>query len=98
MYKVKLINSEKGLNTTIEVDAEEYILDAAKRQGVEIPYSCCAGACVTCSAKLLEGKVYQDTTFLKPQEIEAGFLLTCKSYPQSDCIILTHQEDALLDL
>ena len=98
MYKVQLINSEKGLNTTIEVDAEEYILDAAKRQGVALPYSCCAGTCVTYSAKLIKGKVYQDTTFLKPKEIEAGFVLTCKSYAQSDCILLTHQEDALLDL
>jgi len=97
-YKVTLINEEKGLNKTIEVKGDEYIQEAAERQGIELPISCRAGACVSCTGKLLKGQVDQDHIFLKPKELDAGFLLLCKSYPMSDCVILTHQEDALLDV
>ncbi len=98
MFKVTLINDEKGLNETIRVADDEYIFDAAERQGVKIPISCCAGACVTCTGKLLKGEVEQDHNFLKPKELDAGYVLTCRAYAKSDCVILTHQEDALLDL
>jgi ferredoxin len=47
---------------------------------------------------LLEGEVEQNEVSLKPEEIEAGFILTCKSYPRADCVIAIHQEDALLNL
>ena len=98
IYNITLLNKEKGLNSTIKVRGDEFIYDAAVQQGVQLPISCCAGACVTCTAKLLEGKVDQDHIFLKRKEEEAGFILTCKSVPLSDCVILTHQEDALLEI
>ncbi len=97
-YKVKLINKEKGIDNVIEVNANEYILDAAERQGYNLPYSCRAGVCVSCTAKLEKGTVYHDYDFLKDKEIDAGFFLTCKAYATSDCVVTTHQEDALLDL
>ncbi|WP_330203722.1 2Fe-2S iron-sulfur cluster-binding protein [Cyanobacterium sp. DS4] len=97
-YKIRLINEEKGIDNVIEVNADEYILDAAERQGFNLPYSCRAGVCVSCTAKIVEGSVNHDYDFLKDKEIEAGFFLTCKAYATSDCVIKTHQEDALLDL
>lgn len=97
-YKIKLINEEKGIDNVIEVNADEYILDAAERQGFNLPYSCRAGVCVSCTAKIVEGSVNHDYDFLKDKEIEAGFFLTCKAYATSDGVIKTHQEDALLDL
>ena len=98
VYNVTLVNKSLGLNKTIKVRDDEYILDAAEQQGLNLPVSCRAGVCINCTGRLVKGQVDQDHSFLRPKELAAGFLLTCKSYPLSDCVILTHQEEDLLDL
>jgi ferredoxin len=97
VYSITLLQKDQAASTTIKVGADEYILESAEDQGLKLPASCYAGRCITCVSRLLEGEVDQDHVFLKPDELAAGFILTCKSYPRSDCVILTHQEDALLN-
>ena len=60
------------------------VLDAALAEGADLPFACKGGVCCTCRAKLLSGQVEMDANYaLEPDELAAGYILTCQAHPRS---------------
>ncbi len=67
------------------------ILDVLVKEKHDVPYSCTAGACSTCMAKVLQGKVRMDACYaLDEEEIKAGYCLTCQAHPDTDVVEISY--------
>ena len=94
-YTVTL-QTPDGSTESYECDAETTILDALEEAGIDHPSSCRAGACSACLGKVIEGSVNNDEqSFLDDDQLEDGWSLLCVATPESDCVILTEQEENL---
>jgi ring-1,2-phenylacetyl-CoA epoxidase subunit PaaE len=69
------------------------ILEAGNDIGADLPYSCTAGVCSTCKAKVIEGEVEMDVNFaLEDYEVEAGYVLSCQCYPITSKVVLSYDQ------
>lgn len=81
---------------TLEMEMEsagETILDAAFKAGGDLPFACKGGVCCTCKAKILEGTATMDVNYaLEPDEVEAGYILTCQAHPTSKTLTVSFDD------
>lgn len=78
-----------GIKHPLFVPHQHSILTAALENGIELPYSCRAGRCSSCRAKLLQGNVQMHYNEVLTDEDEAnGFILTCTGHPVSDDVVI----------
>ncbi len=96
--RVEAYGEEKTCQVTVIADGRaidfalatvgENILDAGMHNGMELPYSCKAGVCSTCKAKLVSGEADMDISHgLEAHEIQAGYILACQAHPLSDVVV-----------
>ena len=65
------------------------ILDAALKQGADLPFACKGGVCCTCKARLIEGEVEMEVNWgLEQEEVEQGYILTCQSHPITEKVVV----------
>ncbi len=96
-YQVRLFNEAEGIDQTIEVTEDQYVLETAEEAGMELPFSCRQGVCSTCTTKMIEGTVDQsEGSYLSEEQIAAGYVLICIAHPQSDCVFETHKEEEVI--
>ena len=69
-----------GAEHEVPYEEGETVLAAARRAGLDTPFSCEEGYCSCCMAKLVAGEVKMDTNdCLTPELLEEGWILTCQA-------------------
>jgi ring-1,2-phenylacetyl-CoA epoxidase subunit PaaE len=73
----------------IEVPVNKSIMQAALDAGVKLIHSCLKGQCGSCRAYVVSGEVEMRNNFsLFEEEVKAGQVLLCQSYPISDEVVI----------
>ncbi|HEX7846924.1 MAG TPA: 1,2-phenylacetyl-CoA epoxidase subunit PaaE [Chitinophagaceae bacterium] len=87
--KITIKLDGRAFDFDLSLSSDTTILDAALKQGADLPFACKGGVCCTCKAKLLEGQVDMDVHWgLEEEEIGQGYILTCQSHPKTDKIVV----------
>jgi ferredoxin len=72
--------------------ANETLLESARRAGLSPPFSCEAGNCGTCMAKLVEGKATMRVNdALDDDEVAEGYILTCQGVPDTESVTVEYE-------
>ena len=75
-------------NKTFKVSDRKPLLQELRNQGVDLPYGCEYGGCITCAAKLITGEVDQRSQVaLNNRQINNGYVVLCVARPKTDCEI-----------
>ena len=91
--QVQLTVVVDGKPHELAMRSDQHVLDVALSAGLDLPYSCKAGVCCTCRAKVLEGAVTMDKNFtLEADEMAQGFVLSCQARPVSDKLVVSYDE------
>jgi CDP-4-dehydro-6-deoxyglucose reductase len=96
-YKIQLTEQ----NLSFDIEKEETVLEAALRQGHNLPYGCRNGACGSCKAKLISGNItYADTLpeGLSEEEHQQGNVLLCQALASSDLSIKSRMIETSADI
>lgn len=81
-YRVTLSNRGGSAYT---VNGRRPLLEQLRDQGVDLPYGCGYGGCITCAAKLVEGHVDQRRQVaLNNRQIENGYVILCVARALTD--------------
>ena len=92
-YEV-IVRSPTGEDLRFECEPEEFVLDAADRAGLELPFSCRSGGCLVCTGKIVDGTVQMAEQYvLEEEQVAQGYILLCCTAPTSDVQIISHQEE-----
>ena len=82
-----------GKEHEIAIGPDEHLLDAGLNAGLDLPFSCKAGVCCTCRAKVLDGTVVMDKNFtLEAPEVAQGFVLSCQARATSKRLLVSFDE------
>ncbi len=88
MTNTRTITIANRGGATYTVDTRRSLLDTLREQGVDLPYGCKYGGCITCAAKLTAGEVDQRRQVaLNNRQISNGYVLLCVARPMSDCTL-----------
>jgi len=80
-----------GRSTTAALPVDRTVLESAQRSRPDLPFACKGGVCGTCRALVTEGRVDMRRNFaLEPAEVEAGYVLTCQSFPASEAVTVNY--------
>ena len=86
MSESRTITLTNRAGATYTVDDRRPLLETLRDQGVDLPYGCKYGGCITCAAKLIAGEVDQRRQVaLNNRQINNGYVLLCIARPLSDC-------------
>lgn len=78
-----------GRSSTLSLPRHSTVLDAAQRSRDDLPFACKGGVCGTCRAKVTAGTVDMRRNYaLETAEVDAGFVLTCQSFPCSETVTI----------
>lgn len=81
-----------GERYMIPIHRDQTFLDGIEGFGLTVPYSCRAGVCMTCAAKVLDGEVELGEIAMMDDLKDAGYVLTCSAMPRSEGIKLAMEQ------